>query len=514
MVNDMKIRVAMALAVVLAAIVASGCGSDVSGVSDQGNSAGLAAGTSRVIFSGGGVLEQRGGTSGSGSAGKGIAGLKSVYNDASTVCLFETPTSTSSGIQIVTSDAPSDSSCTNKNSCILCTLGATTPVADCSISCTGTVPSTTATAADSVPIFVTISSMLHTNAPSATGMVRYDVYSDNWPEFSMSNFPVSTDFTGCDGTAASYEVGLNTGAVVYDYPYWTATHQVNGYAINALNPDSSTTPTNQSTCTASFQYYAAMSLAGADVPGTTIDFSGKGLVFRATMCNTADATNSDPGADAATCKPRTAPLLLLHLDELLGATSFTDSSSNALNGACGQSCPTAGGAGKYGNALSFNGSGNAVAMGSSAVLKPAHFTIGAWFNVASGQAVGWHTIYRWRMYGVGLGLSNAKLQVFVYTSTAPSYSVTTTGTYDDGTWHHVAATFDGTTLALYVDGSFTLSTPATGSVYYGSGGAGIGRDGDYNGSYFTGLIDDFALYDVALSPEEITSIFHSTTAIP
>lgn len=512
MVNDMKIRVAMALAVILAAIVASGCGSDGVGVGDQGSPADLAAGTSRIIFSGGGILEQSGGTSGGVTTRKGTVGLKSVYDDASTVCLFETPTSTSSGIQIVTSTAPSDSSCTDKNKCILCTLGAATPVADCSISCIGTVPSTSATAADSVHIFVTVSSRLHTNAPSATGMVRYDAYSDNWPEFSMSNFPVSTDFTGCDGTAASHEVGLNTGSLVYDYPYWTSTHQTHGYAINALNPDSTTTPANQSTCTTSFKYYAAMPLTGADVSGTTIDFSGKSLTFRATMCDTADSTNSDPNAGSATCQPRTAPLLLAHFDEGAGVTTFADSSGNSVSLTC-TSCPTAGEPGKYGYAALFDGTSNALTVGGT-WGGWSEVTISAWIKNTGTTGNFEAVVSSTSLNFIHMQLYSAGNNIVYATPnnvTLPILSPTPLNT-----WRHVAVTVNANTntVVLYENGvalstitttAFDTVTTAT-KLLIGAGYSG--------GRYFKGLIDDVAIYNVALSAAEIASIYNSTSPIP
>lgn len=285
------IRVGILLAA-MAAVTLVGCGGNGAG-SDAGNTEDMAAGVTTITVLGVGAAGQGGGSLNVTTA-KGTTGLKTIYDDASSACLFETPAATGGGIQIVTGTAPSNTSCTSKNKCILCTLGSATPVTNCTISCVGSVPSTAATTADSVWIFITFTSTLHTDAATAVGMVRYDVFSTGWTEFSMSNFPVATSFTGCDGTAGNYEMGLDTNAVVYDYPYWTATHQVNGYAVNALNPDSGTTPANQSTCTSSFKYFASMPLTGADVPNTTIDFSGKTISFKATMCDVADAASSDP----------------------------------------------------------------------------------------------------------------------------------------------------------------------------------------------------------------------------
>lgn len=306
MAGDMS-RMITTIAMILAAVLAmggiSGCGgSDVAPLGDQDGASDLNQGVTTVRLTAGTGVASRTGSS-SISSSKGTTGLKVIYDDASAECLFETSAETGGGIQIVTGIAPTPASCTNLNSCILCTLGSDAPVASCSISCVGTVPSSSATAADSVGIFVTFYSTLHTNAPTAVGMVRYDAVSTGWTEFSMSNFPVATDFTGCDGTPGNFEVGLDMVDVVYDFPYWTATKQVNGYTISALNPDASSSPADQSVCETTFKYYAAMSLTGADTPGTTIDFSSRTITFSATMCDAADGPDSDPDSPSAACIP-------------------------------------------------------------------------------------------------------------------------------------------------------------------------------------------------------------------
>lgn len=268
---------------------------------------------STVTFSGSGIADaavhhngnsdisvMKNATGPSGGTGAG-AGPTSIYDEAASVCLFSNGSdgdnTTSSGIQIITGAAPSNTSCTKKNKCILCTLGSATPVQNCTISCVGIIPSMVATAADTVPIFVTFSSILKTNAPAAEGMVRYDAYSTDWTEFSMSNNPVAFVATGCDGGVDPlFEAGLNIATLVFDNPYWTATHQVNGYAISLLNPNSGSSPANQSSCTTSFEYAASMPLTGADTPNSTISFSSKTVSFKATMCDVTDPYASDPAA--------------------------------------------------------------------------------------------------------------------------------------------------------------------------------------------------------------------------
>lgn len=71
-------------------------------------------------------------------------------------------------------------------------------------------------------------------------------------------------------------------------------------------------------------------------------------------------------------------------------------------------------------------------------------------------------------------------------------------------WYHVAATFNGTTLTLYLNGQSVASwdSPATpiqaNDIYLGARGG--------NAGYFTGNLNDVRVYDHCLSPKEVKEI--------
>ena len=73
--------------------------------------------------------------------------------------------------------------------------------------------------------------------------------------------------------------------------------------------------------------------------------------------------------------------------------------------------------------------------------------------------------------------------------------------YSDGIWHHVAATWDGKDMKLYVDGELAASTEYSGEYYSGKAPFRIGyRSG---GSVLLD-IDEVVIYNRALSAEEIS----------
>ena len=76
------------------------------------------------------------------------------------------------------------------------------------------------------------------------------------------------------------------------------------------------------------------------------------------------------------------------------------------------------------------------------------------------------------------------------------------------TWYHVAVTYDGSTLRLYVNGNLDGSLPVTGPIITTAQPFLIG--GIPGGPwYFTGRIDELSLYNRALSAGEILTIYNA-----
>lgn len=94
---------------------------------------------------------------------------------------------------------------------------------------------------------------------------------------------------------------------------------------------------------------------------------------------------------------------------------------------------------------------------------------------------------------------------------------TTNAAVNDGAWHHVVSTYDGSStpagIKLYIDGvEITNKTTTINTL----GANHISNSGDFNISGYTdggsalltGSVDDAAVYDAALSPADVTAIYN------
>ena len=69
-------------------------------------------------------------------------------------------------------------------------------------------------------------------------------------------------------------------------------------------------------------------------------------------------------------------------------------------------------------------------------------------------------------------------------------------------WTHVALTYDGTTLRLFVNGTQVATRATTGTIQATDNPLWIGGNNPY-GEYFTGLIDEVRVYNRALTQTDI-----------
>jgi len=77
---------------------------------------------------------------------------------------------------------------------------------------------------------------------------------------------------------------------------------------------------------------------------------------------------------------------------------------------------------------------------------------------------------------------------------------------NDGAWHHIAGTYDGTNRVLYVDGQVDGSDTPTGTINLSAHPVRIGENAQATGRFWSGMIDDVQIYNYGLTHNEIASV--------
>lgn len=77
-----------------------------------------------------------------------------------------------------------------------------------------------------------------------------------------------------------------------------------------------------------------------------------------------------------------------------------------------------------------------------------------------------------------------------------------------GAWHHIGVVRNGTTMTIYLDGVVIRTATWTNGAVSGNGHLNIGGDRTASSSYvYKGLIDDLRIYDRALTPAEMQTLY-------
>lgn len=178
-----------------------------------------------------------------------------------------------------------------------------------------------------------------------------------------------------------------------------------------------------------------------------------------------------------------------------------------------------GGSEQSSTAVAFNGGSHAYNQTPIASPGPTTFTLEAWFKLAPGDAGG---IFGYNTIATGLGPNydrvvyvdiHGKLRFGVNPSSTTT--VVSPLSYDDGAWHHVAATLSGAGMKLYVDGvsvatNPSMTTAASHAGYWRVGGTRMtGWQDRPNNPYFVGMLDEVAIYHHALTAQQIAAHYHS-----
>jgi hypothetical protein len=363
------------------------------------------------------------------------------------------------------------------------------------------------------------------------GVAQYDVHRG-----TSSGFTPTTANRVAQPTGTTYaDTGLTPGT----YYYKVLAEDVAGKIGPASNEaqatvTSDTTPPTISITSPSpgsvsgIQSVTASASAGQGVAGVQFKLDGGNLGAEDTSppftvswdtrgelngSHTLTATVRDSIGVTATASPvavtvsnagvSTAGLQLAYnLDDGPVGTAALDTSGNYRTGTLVSGTWTS--AGRYGGAASLNGTSSEVDPPALGTFYKTGFTLEAWAYKQTGKKdVG--------LVGTWAASQNGGPMIWVDNTTG-HYRLTlgaTLGNYLDsgispaiGRWQHVAATYDGSTARIYVDGALAASSTFTGNV----GDSNTWRIGAYGSpatGFFDGNVDDVRVYSRALSATEI-----------
>ncbi len=180
-------------------------------------------------------------------------------------------------------------------------------------------------------------------------------------------------------------------------------------------------------------------------------------------------------------------------------------------------------------AIDFGGTNAYVTFGAAPGLGVTTMTLEAWFRrdgagltaqTGSGGVTATPLVAKGRNESDGstvdmnffLGIDAAGHLVADFEDTASGANHPTTGTtvvpVNPATWHHAAATYDGTTWRLYLDGALDQTTaigaltPRADSIQHAAIGSALNSTGTPNG-FFDGAIDEVRIWNRALTLAEI-----------
>jgi len=265
-----------------------------------------------------------------------------------------------------------------------------------------------------------------------------------------------------------------------------------------------------------------MTDAWGDYPGVTLDPTDPTSVW---LLGEYAAQTSDWGTAAMSVKtspsqnPRyksavlaDGPVIYYRLDESSGTTA-ADSSGNGRDAAyTGNATLDQPGATSDGDSA-ITGSGTMVGYPSGAGLATgsAPRSVECWFKTTMNVTGSGVVLAAW-----GTEATTSLFALMLYSPTQVKvsdwnndyiFTLPSSVADNDGTWHHVVATWDGSTLTSYFDGQPAGSVAATfNTVLNSSGlvaGASVGRSFQYSGA-----IDELAVYGTALSAAQVQNHYN------
>ncbi|HBU06635.1 MAG TPA: hypothetical protein DEB09_00965 [Candidatus Magasanikbacteria bacterium] len=213
---------------------------------------------------------------------------------------------------------------------------------------------------------------------------------------------------------------------------------------------------------------------------------------------------------SAVVLPLVQNVITLPLNEVQGSSIFNDTSGFNQKATCStvsSTCPLAGLTGVNGTAIKFDGLKNMLLTPDSAYTDiTEQITLEAWIKpeVNSNYTSGMQTIvskgtnYELDLYNSGVlrgGITNKTGQRITVNSPTNAVKM--------NDWNHVAMTYDGQLIKLYVNGIKVAEKVQTGLISLNNYEVTIGNLRKDLAIYYQGVMDQVKIYKTALTPTEV-----------
>jgi len=363
-----------------------------------------------------------------------------------------------------------------------------------------------------------------------TGVALYNVHRSMTSGFTPSTAnrigqPTTTSFTNSVGTAGTYFYKVTAQDVAGNVSAPSNEAAVAVLGDTAAPVVSVTAPADQATVTGAITVSATAS-DNVGVVGVQFQLDGTTLgAERATppytftwdssstsnAAHTLSAVARDAAGNRTTATVNvTVSNTSSTLSGIVAAYGFNEGTGSTTRDSSGQgNVGTLAGAiwtpnGKFGPALSFDGTSAWVTIADANSLDLTNgMTMEAWVNPTVGT--GWRAVAIKESSGglaYALYSANNGSRPDGYVHTTNDVGVTGTAAVPLNTWTHLAITYDGASLRMYVNGILVKTTPASGAAAVSASPLRIGGDSVW-GEYFRGLIDEVRIYNRALTGGEI-----------
>lgn len=207
-------------------------------------------------------------------------------------------------------------------------------------------------------------------------------------------------------------------------------------------------------------------------------------------------TNDDGGA------PTAGLVAAYGFNENTGATTVDASGNNLTGSISGATWTTAG---RNGNALTFDGLNDMVTIADAAVLDVTRVSLMAWVRPTS--LGDWRTAIIKESPASGLAYAlyaedQASRPAAYVNLGGNDREARGTAALAVNTWTHIAMTFDGANLRVYVNGVLVRTQAFSGNIVTSNLPLRVGGNNVW-GEFFAGQIDDVRVYNRALSLAEV-----------